>query len=80
MEYISFEHNNIAAELVKQAYDTPPLAFVHSYGCQQNVNDGERGMKGESRLMHICRVMTAPMKTEMIAVRPIESMPSDSIS
>ena len=42
MEYISFEHNNIAAELVKQAYDTPPLAFVHSYGCQQNVNDGER--------------------------------------
>lgn len=42
MEYISFEHNNIAAELVKQFYDTPPLAFVHSYGCQQNVNDGER--------------------------------------
>ena len=42
MEYISFEHNNIAADLVKQAYDTPPLAFVHSYGCQQNVNHGER--------------------------------------
>ena len=42
MEYISFEHNNIAADLIKQAYDTPPLAFVHSYGCQQNVNDGER--------------------------------------
>ena len=42
MEYISFEHNNVAAELVRQAYDTPPLAFVHSYGCQQNVNDGER--------------------------------------
>ena len=31
-----------AAELVRAAYDTPPLAFVHSYGCQQNVNDGER--------------------------------------
>ena len=28
MEYISFEHNNIAADLVKQAYDTAPLAFV----------------------------------------------------
>ena len=40
--YIAFEHNNAAAELVKLAYDTPPLAFVHSYGCQQNVNDGER--------------------------------------
>lgn len=42
LEYIAFEHNNAAAELVKLAYDTPPLAFVHSYGCQQNVNDGER--------------------------------------
>ena len=27
---------------MRAAYDTPPLAFVHSYGCQQNVNDGER--------------------------------------
>ena len=41
MEYINFEHNETAAELVRAAYDTPPLAFVHSYGCQQNVNDGE---------------------------------------
>ncbi len=37
-------------------------------------------MNGESRLMHICNVMTAPMKTEMMAVRPIELTPSDSIS
>ena len=36
MEYINFEHNETAAELVRSAYDTPPLAFVHSYGCQQN--------------------------------------------
>ena len=42
MEYINFEHNETAAELVRAAYDTPPLAFVHSYGCQQTVNDGER--------------------------------------
>ena len=42
MEYINFEHNETAAELVRAAYDPPPLAFVHSYGCQQNVNDGER--------------------------------------
>ena len=27
MEYIAFEHNNAAAELVKLAYDTPPLAL-----------------------------------------------------
>ena len=42
MEYINFEHNETAAELVRAAYDTPPLAFVHSYGCEQNVDDGER--------------------------------------
>ena len=40
----------------------------------------ERGMNGESRLMHIWRVITAPMKTEMMAVSPIESTPSASIS
>ena len=48
LEYINFEHNTVAAELVRQTYDTPPLAFVHSYGCQQNVNDGER-IKGRGR-------------------------------
>ena len=42
LEYINFEHNTVAAELVRQTYDTPPLAFVHSYGCQQNVSDGEK--------------------------------------
>lgn len=42
MEYIAFEHDAAAAALVSQVYDTPPLAYVHSYGCQQNVNDGER--------------------------------------
>ena len=42
MEYITFEHDSRAEQLIGQAYDTPPLAYVHSYGCQQNVNDGER--------------------------------------
>lgn len=42
LEYIAFEHDADAAALVSQVYDTPPLAYVHSYGCQQNVNDGER--------------------------------------
>ena len=42
MEKLTYTHNADAAAVVKLAYDTPPLAFVHSYGCQQNVNDGER--------------------------------------
>ena len=55
MEYIAFEHNATAAELVRKTYDTPPLAFVHSYGCQQNVNDGERikGVLVDLSLIHI---------------------------
>ena len=31
-----------AAAVIAQTYDTPPLAYVRSYGCQQNVNDGEK--------------------------------------
>src|SRR5699024_3503120 len=42
LEYKKYEHNAQAAALVGSHYDTPPLAYVHSYGCQQNVNDGER--------------------------------------
>ena len=36
-------------ELLAQRYDHPPLALVHSYGCQQNQSDGEklRGMLAE---------------------------------
>ena len=42
MEIIHFEHNKQAAELVAKWYESPPLAYVHSFGCQQNVNDGEK--------------------------------------
>ncbi|WP_079698071.1 tRNA (N6-isopentenyl adenosine(37)-C2)-methylthiotransferase MiaB [Provencibacterium massiliense] len=28
-------------ELLSLRYDHPPLAYVHSFGCQQNVSDGE---------------------------------------
>ena len=42
LEYITYEHNAEAADIISRYYDTPPLAYVHSYGCQQNVNDGER--------------------------------------
>ena len=42
MKFLEFKHDVAAAQLVARIYDTPPLAFVHSFGCQQNVNDGER--------------------------------------
>ena len=42
MEPIHFEHNRAAAGAIARYYESPPLAYVHSYGCQQNVNDGEK--------------------------------------
>ena len=42
LSVIQFEHNEKAAKLIAQLYETPPLAYVHSYGCQQNVNDAEK--------------------------------------
>lgn len=42
MEPIHFEHNQAAALAIARYYESPPLAYVHSYGCQQNVNDGEK--------------------------------------
>lgn len=42
MEIVQFQHNKQAAELVSSWYESPPLAYVHSFGCQQNVNDGEK--------------------------------------
>ncbi len=42
MSTIQFEHNEKAARLIAEHYEMPPLAYVHSYGCQQNVNDAEK--------------------------------------
>ena len=39
---IDFSHDTQAAAVIASYYDAPPLAYVHSYGCQQNVNDGEK--------------------------------------
>ncbi len=38
---LTYTHNADAAAVIAQTYDTPPL-HVRSYGCQQNVNDGEK--------------------------------------
>ena len=42
MEFLNFVHNQEAADLISAVYPTPPMAYIHSYGCQQNVSDGER--------------------------------------
>ena len=42
MEHKNYRHDAAAAQAIAAYYDTPPLAYVRSYGCQQNVNDGEK--------------------------------------
>ena len=42
LEKLTYIHNEAAAKTLAAYYETPPLAFVRSYGCQQNVNDGEK--------------------------------------
>lgn len=42
MEKKRYQHDEASARRIAAWYDTPPLAYVHSYGCQQNVNDGEK--------------------------------------
>lgn len=42
LEKLTYTHNDEAAKVLAAYYETPPLAFVRSYGCQQNVNDGEK--------------------------------------
>ena len=42
MEKLTYTHNDAAAKALAAYYETPPMAYVRSYGCQQNVNDGEK--------------------------------------
>lgn len=43
MEKLTYTHDAQAAAVIASIYrDAPPLAYVHSFGCQQNVNDGEK--------------------------------------
>ena len=67
MEKLTYTHNADAAAVIAQAYDTPPLAYVRSYGCQQNVNDGEKirgvlmdiGFGSYEELLDRCEVASA---------------------
>ena len=43
MEKLTYTHDAAAAAVIAAVYpDAPPMAYVHSFGCQQNVNDGEK--------------------------------------
>ena len=61
MEKLTYTHNADAAAVIAQTYDTPPLAYVRSYGCQQNVNDGEkiRGVLSANMRNSACSAMSA---------------------
>ena len=39
------EYTQLVRSIIDSRFDAPPKAFVHTYGCQGNVADGER-LKG----------------------------------
>lgn len=45
LERVIYNRNEYAAQVVARHYGRVPLAYVRSFGCQQNVNDSER-LKG----------------------------------
>ena len=62
MQTVQFERNSAAADIIAAYYRHPPKLYVHSFGCQQNVNDGE---KIAGVLCDECYVMLAfPCATE----------------
>ena len=42
MNYDTFKIDLYAASVIMEQYDESPKAFMKTFGCQQNVNDGER--------------------------------------
>lgn len=42
MDYNHFAEHDRVIDAIANYYETPPLAYMHSFGCQQNVNDGEK--------------------------------------
>ena len=42
MQYQDFVEQDRVIDEIANYYDHPPAAYVHSFGCQQNVNDGEK--------------------------------------
>ncbi len=42
MNTIEYKRSGTAAEVIAAAYENPPMAYVRSFGCQQNANEGER--------------------------------------
>ncbi|MEG1447605.1 MAG: tRNA (N6-isopentenyl adenosine(37)-C2)-methylthiotransferase MiaB, partial [Ruthenibacterium sp.] len=42
MEPIQFTKNETAAQVIAKNYGRTPRVYLHSFGCQQNVNDGEK--------------------------------------
>ncbi len=53
------EFTMLVSDIVKHRFETAPKAFVHTYGCQGNVADGER-LKG--MLEHMGYVMTESLE------------------
>lgn len=59
MQYQDFTEMDRSIDVISNYYNSTPSAYVHSFGCQQNVNDGEK-IKGV--LLQIGYNLTASAK------------------
>ena len=80
MEKLTYTHNDAAAKALAAFYETPPLAYVRSYGCQQNVNDGEK-IKGVLQdVATACATMSNTPTSSCSTPAPCVSTPNSAFS
>ncbi|MCI8649230.1 MAG: tRNA (N6-isopentenyl adenosine(37)-C2)-methylthiotransferase MiaB [Anaerotruncus sp.] len=58
------DYANLASKLLCERYGRSPLAYVHSFGCQQNLSDGEKisGMLAQMG----CNFTDSPEKADLV--------------
>ncbi len=66
------EYIQLVRSIVEQKFANAPKAFVHTYGCQGNVSDGER-LKG--MLEQMGYVMTEELDgADLVLITPAQSV------
>ena len=75
MQYQDFTEMDRSIDVIGNYYNSTPSAYVHSFGCQQNVNDGEK-IKGV--LLQIGYNLTANAKDADLILYVVDaSVPLD---
>ena len=72
METIRFTKNEAAARTIAAYYDTPPMLYVHSFGCQQNemcIRDSITGISGSGKSSLINEILYKRLAADLNGAR-----------